>query len=231
MRRSALLLRVTLFLLLGVGSSASAFASPITYSYSTVGPLLGPVNALTPFFTGLSLSGTFGYDSSAPATSTSSAGTSYADALTFINGTVGAWSFSDPDGYEVLVGNERPFFGSVADRIIFNSEPSSGSASASDYNLNGFAVGGYTLVLVQPRWAEYDGNPDFLTSESLPTVLPTFPGRIALWFAPTGTSGPQLGVAFEMTASPVPELSTLVLLVVGLASLALLSARERLSSR
>ena len=73
-----------------------------------------------------------------------------------------------------------------------------------------------------------DGKPviaDFLSNQNLPSVLPSFQGRLALDFAPTGDPDPQSNRSFVFfdgliyRPAPVPEPSTFILLLLGLAGL------------
>jgi hypothetical protein len=69
--------------------------------------------------------------------------------------------------------------------------------NCSPCDLQGFVLGGYQLVNVRIFWVE-DGSgiPDFLTDSNPPTLLPEFPGKLALDFVSTTGTGPVLNVFF-----------------------------------
>jgi hypothetical protein len=178
-------------------TAVQAEAGPIAYEYTT-----GPVNASTPgapgFAAEATVSGTFKYD---PATALTGAGTVpgtslYRGALSELLGSVQGLEFSDAAGAAV-VGDEQtgtPPGTSGTDLLSLIADV---RGNCSPCDLQGFVLGGYQLVNVRIFWVE-DGSgiPDFLTDSNLPTLLPEFPGKLALDFVSTTGTGPVLNVFF-----------------------------------
>ncbi len=145
-----------------------------------------------------------------------------ASALAFsgIQGSVAGLSFSDTYG-SVNVGDQHPAYGG-ADVLSLTADPlTSGFAR----QLQGFALGDYTLRNVRLSWA---APFDFLGGSALPDQLPAFVGTLALDFVLTSDPhGPALAntVFFHgVTVQAVPEPSSVALLLGGLA---LVAARAR----
>jgi len=159
----------------------SALAAPVLYQYSTATNPSGVSGGAIDYFgSGAFVSGTFMYDAAAPSTGTGSNGaTNYGGNITVLTGTVQGLSFSDERG-RTQVGDE--LLPGPVDNLNLNSEPDLYT------NLTGFDIGSYTLINVRMFWLEGQlGITDFLSSEDLPAVLPSFQGRLALDFVPTGT--------------------------------------------
>ena len=174
----------------------------ISYSFSTGATAFGTDDpALTALFAGLSVSGTFDYTNSLPATGVTSVGPSpgsviYGGTLTNVEGSVDGMNFSDAAGVTV-VGNDRYVPGGLTDFL---------NVAAGEANFSGFEIDGFTLVNVRMFWIEGQlGIVDFLSSEDLPTVLPDFGGQLALDFTPTANPGVLFRVFFVgLFLSPIP---------------------------
>ena len=195
-------------------TAVQAEAGPIAYEYVT-----GPVSASTPGAPGFApettVSGTFNYD---PAAAQTEPGTVpgtflYRGALSELLGSVQGLAFSDPSGAAV-VGDEQtgtPPGTSGADLLSLIADV---RGNCSPCDLQGFVVGGYQLVNVRIFWVEDGaGVPDFLTNSDLPTLLPEFPGKLALDFLPTTGTGPVLNVFFgnvRVRPITVPDPDTLL---------------------
>ncbi len=229
-------------LLIAIAAACSTvFAAPVTYSFTTSTALSagsGPSGTfLAGLLSGLSVSGTFTYDSTASATGTLADGeTLYGGPSSpnyLLNGAVGTYSFSDPRGY-MGVGNDKPIapFPS-ADIVQIDADP--GNPAVPVHNISGFGLDGFSLYNVRMFWISGQTTPelipDFLTNQDLPAVLPAFHGRLALDFVETGTTGPQSGVFFDgLAVAPVtvPEPGTCTLLSLGLGLLGLTAHRRKL---
>jgi hypothetical protein len=246
-RRAATLTGLIALAALPILAGSPALAVPITYSFST-GVL--NENATIPFLrsalSGLSVTGTFTYDSDM--TTPGSLPNIYPGALTNLSGTIGGFSFADPNGV-AHVSNDT--FVPFRPAPLLPPAPgdllqlaSSEFADGSDFT--GFVLpvdGGYELPLLHARmfWIETLALPeggsympsaqpigDFLTTATPPAALPTFAGRLALDFGAPPGMGIFWSAFFDdllVTPVPVPEPSTLALLAAG--ALALVPLRRR----
>ena len=204
----------------------NASAAPVLYQYSTATHPFGAVGGAIDYFgSGAFVAGTFMYDSAAPATGTSSTGaTNYGGNVTALTGTVQGLNFSDEIG-RTQVGDE--LLPGPVDNLNINSEPTLYT------NLIGFEIGIYTLVNVRMFWREGQlGITDFLSNENLPAVLPSFQGRLALDFVPTGTfpTTPNFNhsVFFDgLTVTPVPEPEIYAMIGLGLGLLGWVGRRRK----
>jgi len=236
------MIKAIAFSLLTVVAAAfnTAFAAPVIYSFTTSAVSPGGFGAGAPVLSGslsgLSVSGTFTYDSAATATGTLADGeTLYGGPSSpnyHLSGSVGGFSFSDPRG-NMDVGNDKPIsiFPS-ADIVQLNADP--GNPAIPVHNISGFSLDGYSLYNVRMFWISGQTSPelipDFLTNQDLPSVLPAYHGRLALDFVETGTTGPQSSVFFDgLAVAPVtvPEPGTYALLSVGLGLLAFTARRRK----
>ena len=211
-RRVSEITLVSIFLVFAMSGNVLA-QTPVTYSFTTGNaPFGGPV---APIFACQSVSGTFVYDRDSAATGTLTAGQSvgstiYAGSVTELAGTIDGNSFSDSIGL-IVVGDDKfmPFGGS--DILIYAADPAPGAALPEFYDFSGFDIAGLTLTNVRLFWIEgLPGVGDILSDQSLPTVLPDIPGRLALDFVPTGSPGPVISVFFDLaTVSPLIETVTI----------------------
>ena len=203
-------------------------AIPVTYSFSTGNPIAVGDPTLVPLFSGLTVNGTFEYDSAAtgttgtvPAGFPTTGATIYFNSTANLSGSVGTNSFSDALG-RTIVGND--VFGGINDFLALNADPLIGSpAPPSEFGFIGFDIAGFTLVNVRMFWIEnlIAGAPDFLPDQNLPGALPGLVGRLALDFTPTASPGALSPVFFDgLTVTRVPEPTTLSLLALGLLGLA-----------
>ncbi len=153
---------------------------------------------LVSLLTGLSPMGTLIYDNSvaqtgtAPERSSSTGAASYFGSLTNLVGSVNGMSFSDPIG-RIRVGDERFEPTGLTDAVILSAD------TRRRVDLVGFEIGGYVLTNVRMFWIEGRGNgiPDFLSSQALPTVLPSFEGLISFAFALRTDPNIRVNVSFE----------------------------------
>ena len=211
--------KLILIPMLCVAVCSQAWGVPVTYSYTTnVASQGGNVPALSALLAGLSVSGTFVYDSQTPLTNTQSSGAGlYLGAVTGWTGTVGSYSFSDANNISLAInGNDTfPFGGTTNDILLFSmGVPGTGPA-------NGFSAGGFTLDNVRMFWIEalLSSVPDFLSSNALIDPLPSFGGRLALDFGTIVQNGVTLpvNVFFEnLQVTRVPEPMSGLLLLSGL---------------
>lgn len=229
-------------LLLGTAfCSPAAFATPVTYSFTSGSSAFGNVTdpvvaaALAALGSGAVASGTFTYDAAAPFNSNNSDGSSVFGtpaALSFfgLSGTLGSNSFSDPRG-GVTVANNLTIGGRPnADEVLLFADPT--SAGGPFHNFVGFDLGGTQVVDVRLFWIT--GNPgvptDFLSSQTPPGTLPSFSATIAFDLA--STTNPSListsSVFFNgVTVTPVPEPQTWTLMVAGLVLVGAIARRRR----
>ena len=241
-KRRIAVLRLTIVLVLAA-STQPVSATPIAYEFRTgttafslpAGSTLGLAAALT----GSSVSGTFVYDADAPTTIAVTTGPTagsdiHTGAITSISGTIAGLSFSDMLG-AVTIGDEAYTVPNVPTIPTADLLQLSGFAPNEPSDFLGFTVNGFDLMNVRLFWLEnlltLDPIPDFLTGNALPTVLPTFNGRLALDFGTHGVLNPLSVVFFDgLTVSPVtvPEPSTLLLL--GAALLGFAATRRRIAA-
>lgn len=178
--------------------SIGTSVAQVTYTFSTGANPFGAAGGVIDSFASTSfVSGTFVYNPAAPQTGTSAEGAAVygnftisgntSSSVTMLNGSVQGLSFSDIRA-RAVVGNELPSLGSTVGPVDFLTL----NAELTLFNtLVGFNIGGFTLVNVRLFWLEGQlGITDFLENQSLPAALPTFRGRLALDFVPTGTTGP-----------------------------------------
>ncbi len=212
----------------------AAQAIPVTYRFTTDTANQGGFPPNVPFETalaGFSVSGTFDYDSVGTAVNTIASGalTGSSVYLTLSNlmGSVGGHSFSDPGGL-TIVGDDKF-------TLQVPSPPPSTDflglhADGAVQNLNGFSLAGSDLLNVRLFWLEtfIGSTPDFLSSQNLPSMLPSFVGRLALDFGDLATGNVVGRVFFEnLTVVRVPEPGSLALLFLGLLGI---TVRRRLGS-
>jgi hypothetical protein len=213
--------------------ASPAGAALIEYNFVTganpTGTNPGPVNS---FPSDAFVSGMFTYDNSAPASSTNPDTTiNYNGSLVALTGTVAGNNFSDPRGF-TTVGNDAPVAGfpGPVDYLQVSLDPNS---SGGVHNIVGFSVPGFTLVNARLFWIEGQlGIGDFLNSSDLPQALPSFQGRMALDFTPTGNpTGPRSFVFFDgLQVTPVavvPLPAPLVLFLSGLGAFAFAQRRHQ----
>jgi hypothetical protein len=234
--------------------AGAALAAPVTYSFSTgalnTGYFCGGIPLCSPhpwssFSSGAIVQGSFVYDASVPQTVTGGDGSAIyggnPSSFSALTGTVDGYSFSDLRGF-TQVGNEKfaltdfsasPPVTTMVDFLGLTAEP--GLASPNPHNISGFDVGGYTLVNVRMFW--FEGGympelvPDLTDNQALPAALPSFHGRLALDFVPTGNTNLSYvpaSVFFDgLTVTPVPEPETYAMLLAGLGMLGFVARRRR----
>lgn len=187
----------------------------------------GPVGEFEP---SAFVSGRFRYDPSQPPRGTLANGATRYDA-TFLasSGSVQGAFFEDPRGY-TAVGNSLSALGGY-DFLMLSADPSPGIGT---HDINGFSIGEWTLVNVRLFWiGSMPGAGDFLDSDAMPEVLPTFAGRLALDFVKTDApSSPFISVFFDgMTVQAVPEPASTALIGAGLLAMLLLELPGRARGR
>ena len=211
-------------LAMSVLAAGQASAVPITYTYTTdPASQIGNVPELSALFDGLSITGTFVYDSETPLTTTQPGGLEiYVGAVTGWTGTVGGNSFSDANDTSLAVSGDDTFDfgGTLNDFLLFSMGPP-GSGAA-----DGFSIGGFTLDNVRMFWIEnlLPGVPDFISGSGLIDPLPDFAGRMSLDFGTIERDGITLpvNVFFDnVIVTRVAEPGSLLLLLGGLVMLAL----------
>ena len=221
--------------LFGLASAASAV--PVTYNFYTGTQSLAYGTGVGLLPAGVTVSGSFTYDADAPFLTSgfNGAGSIY-QSITNFSMSVGGYSAFDAVGYNVAANDlyyTTLSTGTVVPRyddlIELYAGPTGGSWSS-------FSVGGHELARVRLFWLEnLLGATDFLSSEGLPAVLPSFQGRLALDFGPIVPGGFPPGIVWfdGLYAAPVtvPEPGTLALAVFGLAMLGVASRKRRLAMR
>lgn len=225
--------------------TADAHAALQQYQFTTGANPSGMAGgAIDAFLSTSSVSGTFLYDATAPATGTSGSGASNysgydpvtrlpstaATALSSfmsLAGSVQGLNFSDPRG-RTQVGNA---IGSPPlDVFTLQAEPTLYT------NLAGFTIGSYRLADVRLFWRQGQlGAGDFLDGQSLLAAPPALEGRLALDFVPAGTSPSTVNfnhtVFFDgLQVTAVPEPQAYLLFGAGLGVLVLSAVRRRMTS-
>jgi hypothetical protein len=225
-----------------LGFATSAHALPVNYQFTTgpvtaVSSFLGPNQAAFDLLNGLSVTGTFTYDSDTLLSGSTNGPivfgqSDYAGALSNFSASLGGFGITAPTG-----------IASVANEGFANPAPN----PSTDFlqvglmqPVSAFTLSGVNLRAVGTRlfWIENStGNTlDFLNDNSLPTTLPTSTGRLAIDFlpvdaAPNDFSG--LNFAFfdnlQVTAAPVsvPEPNTGPLVALSFIGLLIAAARRR----
>lgn len=189
----------------------AAQSAPIAYSFSTAAASPGnPI--LAPLFDGLSVNGTFDYDSATPATLIVPGGvvagaTFYAASLANLSGLVGAYAFSDAVGGTVVGDDKFQGFMPATDFMQLSFQ----------IDGTGFDISGFTLSAVRMFWIEGQlGITDYLSGQSLPGLLPGFQGRLALDFTSADGNASVFFDGLRVAPVRVPEPATLSLLILGL---------------
>lgn len=225
--------------------ATGAFAVPVSYTFST-GPVFAATNlsggfnqALLDALSGMSVTGSFDYDSEVPLTGTSNGPSvfgqsNYLGAISNIAGSVGSLSFAGTGADGVV---------SVADEgyapPIPNFVPRD-FLQASE-NATGIVLDALGLELVNVRLFWIEGIdfgqgpvPDFLSDGTLPGQLPSFQGRLALDFLSVDAlpgDFTTLSFAFfdalEVKPVAVAEPGSLSLFVLAGALLPIVAARRR----
>lgn len=206
-------------------AAGSVSAAPVPYTFVTTGGSFGTGPSFDPSAV---VSGSFSYDPAIPPGTINSFGaTVYAGSFLNLSGAVEGRSFSAPVGFS-LVGDEiiPPGFAAPVDYLQLLAD----SLLGGPRDLSGFTIGSLELVNVRLFWTETVlGAPDFLVDSSLPGVLPSFAGRLALDFAPVGTTTPLSFTFFDgLTVRPasVSEPGALLLIGIALAGVALARRRD-----
>jgi hypothetical protein len=250
--------RVIGALVLAHAMAISAHAAPAQYSFSTTTASAFGGNSRFPAtptetadatslagqFAGSSITGTFGYDPTAPAVLTNAdgsviysgnPGSSLVGLSALISGgSIGALNFSDARGY-TQVGNES--FGPAGSKAdVFQFFADSTTPTGTNHNIVGFDVGAFTLYNVRMFWIEGQTTPetvpDLVNSSALPGAPPAMHGRLALDFIKDGATGGQQYVVFfdALGVTPVAEPETHAMLLAGLALLGLEVRRRKRKS-
>jgi hypothetical protein len=236
-----------LALLLSHAAINLAAAAQVPYTFST-----GASTCCVDAFAGSSVSGTFLYDPAAQQTGTTLATQNPANAslygghllngvphssymgmsATVAGGALGpaGFSFLDPRGTTIISngGFVSPPGTPPTDFMSLDADP---FGTGGTHNIMPFSFSGYTLWNMRIFWGGAQG---FTTDDqSLPSVLPSIPARLALDFYPTGTTpGSQLFFVFydnalvTPTIAAIPEPETYALLLAGLGLLGF-AARRR----
>lgn len=219
-------------------------AVPISYTFST-GPIIGATNLsgfnqpLLDALSGLSVTGSFAYDSEVPLSSTSDGPfvfgqANYQGAISNIAGSVGPLPFAGTGANGIASvadeGYAPPVPGFIPRDFLQVSE-----------NASGIVLDGLALQLVNVRlfWIEgldFGQGPlaDFLSDSSLAGQLPAFQGRLALDFlsiaaAPGDFSSSAFAFfdGLKVTPVAVAEPSSLSLFVLAGALLLFAAMRTR----
>ena len=222
-------LKLLACLTLAAGAAQTAHAIPVTYQFTTGAlgsspftpqPVFGPsAGVISSALTGLSVSGSFAYDSETPLTSVTNGPivfnqSNYENAITSFSGSVGTLNFTASTG-KMDVANEG--YQSNADFLQL--------VAITD---KGISLANLPLITARLFWIENASSPflpaapDFLTGNDLPASLPTLSGRFALDFLDKDALGnvaittalfDGLTVTAAPAPAPVPEPATLGLLL------------------
>jgi hypothetical protein len=235
-------------LLLATAFTRGAVASPVLYQFTTdpFGPpsiATGPSGAaIGAALQGLSVSGTFLYDSASPLSSVGNSAAvvgehNYDDnPISNFSASVGALAITGANGK-----------GDVADEGYVTHIPPDFTTPVYEDFLHfvsitdqGYSLLGLPLVTARLFWIEGPGptglTPDFLTSGDLPGALPAFSGRFALDFVNKDAGGNVIGLttAFfnglsvtQARSASVPEPGVLALLLGGALLLLATGLRRR----
>ena len=231
--------------------SVSAMAAPVVYNYSTSTFFSTSDTTLRALLgTTASVSGSFVYDASAPLTYRSEdigyepgLAIYSSGAVSQISGSVAGLSFIDRSNGTVSVGNDSSSTGTDWLTIIADPTPRPGQTTTPvgpsyPRQLEGFAIGDYTLHNVRLSWVEgQTTTQDFLADSSLPAVPPSFYAILALDFVLTADPTNLAGTPYyshtvffgglTVQAAPVPEPTTGALALAGIAGLALVLRRRK----
>nr|WP_315848581.1 PEP-CTERM sorting domain-containing protein [uncultured Rhodoferax sp.] len=220
---------------------ASANAAPSSYSFSaTINQTLafGNTSMINYFGSGASVSGTFQYDNAGSYVATSSqlgyepgysvysADNGGVSAFKSLQGSVGGFNFSDATGNASIANGT--YLG-LYDVVSLGSDPilKAGMNSLDfdnpERNFQGFSANGYKLVNVRLFWVDTAGQ--MVSDTSLPNLLPTRSGRMALDFIQLSDPNNASNVGFysntvfidgmTVTAA-VPEPSSIAMLFAGM---------------
>ena len=228
-------------------AAGSAQATPVAYDFATgpwsslTGQIQGPAgidvqNSLKDAVNGLSMSGSFMYDSDAPLSGISNGPvlnqSTYLDAVSNLNGSDGTFGFTGSTASASVANDGYPLGGPVHPLNYVDYLQLGGPASGTG------TLAGLALTYAQFFWFEVDshapGATDFLTSSDLPATLPTFNSQLILSFSSIDATGhtvpaPAAFAIFygvKVTPTPVPEPGTLALAALGMA-VAIVMRRRR----
>jgi hypothetical protein len=230
-----------------VGTAHSALAAPVAYNFTTDAltagalpssfPVSGPSStAIFNALNGLSVSGSFLYDSDTPLTNVTNGPVvfnqwNYENSISGFSGSIGTFGFTAATG-KMDVADE-------GFRVNIPPAPVNYDflqlVSITD---KGFALEGLPLITARLFWIEGNttaaNTPDFLTGNDLPASFPESSGRFALDFLDKDANGnTAITTAFfnglTVKAAPlasVPEPGTLSLCFIGAALVAMTRRRR-----
>ena len=220
---------------------ASANAAPSSYSFSaTINQTLafGNTSMINYFGSGSSVSGTFQYDKAGsyagtssqlgyePGYSVYSADVGGVSAFKNLQGSLGGLDFRDAAGNASIANGT---YLSSYDVVSFGADPilkvgmNSLDFDNSERNFQGFSANGYKLVNVRLFWVDTTGQ--MVSDTSLPDLLPTRSGRIALDFIQLSDPNNASNIGFYnntvfidglTVAAAVPEPSSIAMLFAGM---------------